>query len=133
MVKVIGQVLTLKQYSLGAFDEHGRVVIAVTKYDTVYHQRKKRSADDIKRVISEEVRRASGCTIADDSIINVCGEWALNARLLKKNPEDKHCLRVVKIGLEISETPRGEEDSSNRPSAAVCMEEMTNIQKLEDR
>ena len=116
---------------LAAFDEHGRVLIAVTKYDTMYQERKqkRKSEQVIKEVVQRNVQAATGRKISDDAIVLVCGKWALHARLLQWDPDDEHSLQHVIAGLNLADVPRGQ--TEDQLQNVISMERKSNIHELE--
>ena len=119
---------------LGAFDSHGRVLVAVTKYDSMYQERpkKRKSEKEIKKRVQQNVNAATGRGISDDAIVLVCGKWALHARLLQRDPDDVHSQQIVMAGLSLVDAPSGQKEDSFE-NKAVTMEGKTKIKEVESK
>ena len=123
---------------VGAFDDHGRVLIAVTKYDTMYQERKddRKSEEEIREIVQKNVNTATHRHISKDAIVPVCGKWALHVRLLQRDPSDDYSRDQIIAGLKSAEVPRGQtEDPSqmNTNTLSIHMDGVTKIAELEER
>ena len=125
-------------YQLEVFDDDGRVLIAVTKYDTMYQERKheRKSEEYIKELVQKNVNTATHRNILKDAIVPVCGKWALHVRLLQRDPSDDYSRELIIAGLKSAEVPHGQmEDPSqmNTETLSIHMDGVTNIVELEER
>ena len=123
---------------LGAFDDHGRVLIAVTKYDTMYQERKqkRKSEEYIKEVVQKNVNTATRRDISKDAIVPVCGKWALHVRLLQRDTTDEYIREQIIAGLKLAEVACGQTENLSQMSPetlSIHMEGVTKIAKLEER
>ena len=68
----------------------GRLVVGVTKFDTIYCNKSRKHArraapTTIKKVrerLVTSIKEATGTDVCDDTIVPLCGEWALAASRL---------------------------------------------------
>ena len=114
------------------------MLVALTKYDTMYQERKKKrkSEQDVKEVVQKYVQAATCRKISDNAIVPVCGKWALHARLLQLDPSDEHSRDQVEIGLKLAEVPCGQytrQREDTHQNSAVSLEGKTKIKELERR
>jgi hypothetical protein len=136
MVNAAALTLIVTCLILGAFDVHGRVLVAVTKYDSMYQERptKRKSEEEIKKLVQQNVKAATGSYrgISDDAIVLVCGKWALHARLLQRDPDDVHSQQIVKVGLSLVDAPSGQMEDPIQ-NKGIIMEGRTKIKELESK
>ena len=70
----------------------GRLAVGVTKFDTIYsnkaRKRSRRGApttvEEVRENLVTSIKEATGIDIPDDSVIPLCGEWAMAASRLAR-------------------------------------------------
>ena len=68
----------------------GRLAVGVTKFDTIYCNKAKKRArrgapttvENVKETLISSIKDATGTIVFEDTIIPLCGEWALIASRL---------------------------------------------------
>ena len=127
--------------TLGVF-HHGRMVIAVTKFDScvIPHPLKHNqiTAETAQQLVCQQIASAIGTPFDDKQIVvPVCSEWALYARLLEKYP-DRHDLREYANDIlkKCPNVPRGENEDlvvETTSSLATKLQRESYIDNLEER
>ena len=119
----------------------GRLVIAVTHFDK-YYRRPDRytsvaysSVQEVKKVVSQKIRRAVDVPFSEEKVIPLCGKWAFYGRQLRCNPDDKDLKKKCLSYLEKCYLgPRGEDkeipDLSSEEMAET-LETSSNVKALE--
>jgi len=118
-----------------AFSTDQRILIAVTKFDHHY------SGDvhelevwEVQRHVKEGLEEI-GITVPTEQIVPVCGEWALIARLLKANIQDRSVSRRARLYHQIFLTSQNMDVTQNMSDEEVAgvLEDISSITRLEQR
>lgn len=97
----------------------GRLAVGITKFDTNYGRNSSKSkrgrrssdisADDIKKNMIASINDATGIKVSDDTIVPLCGEWALAASRLANclisDPDDEKQERLDEAILSLESYP----------------------------
>lgn len=87
---VVERALVIIYFLCSAALKDGRLAVGVTKFDTIYcnksRKRARRAAtttvEKVKENLVNSIKEATGTVVSDDTIIPLCGEWALTASRL---------------------------------------------------
>ena len=68
----------------------GRLAVGITKFDTIYSNKSRRrsrraaptTVEKVRENLVTSIKEATGADIPDDTIIPLCGEWAMTASRL---------------------------------------------------
>ena len=119
----------------------GRLVIAVTHFDKYYRHPDGytsvaySSVQEVKKEVSQMIRRAVDVPFPEERVIPLCGLWAFYGRELRCNPDDKDLKKKCLDCLEKCYSgPRGEDKKIPDPSSeemAETLETSSNVKALE--
>lgn len=118
-----------------AFSTDHRIVIAVTKYDQHYSGiDPELEVSQVKQIVGEGLKEI-GITVPSDDIVPVCGQWALIARMLKANIQDRSLSRKARRYHQVFQDSQNMDDTQNMDDEEVAgvLEDISSIVKLEQR
>ena len=126
----------------------GRLAIGVTKFDTIYSNKSRRrsrraaptTVEKVRENLITSIKEATGTDISDDTIIPLCGEWAMAASrlascLISDPIDEKQKKLAIEEAAEALENyphlslPGGQEQSPR--DAILSLQLMTLIDHLE--
>ena len=124
----------------------GRLAVCVTKFDAIYSNKSRKRArraapttvEMVRANLVTSIKEATGTVISDDTIIPLCGEWALAASKLASclisDPNDEKQQRLDDAAKDLEDYPHlslpgGQEQSPK--DAIESLEPMVLIDHLE--
>ena len=124
----------------------GRLAVGVTKFDTIYSNKSRKRArraapttvENVRANLVTSIKEATGTVVSDDTIIPLCGEWALAASKLASclisDPNDEKQKRLEDAAEDLEDYPHlslpgGQEQSPK--DAIKNLEPMALIDHLE--
>ena len=126
-----------------AFSTDQRIVIAVTKYDQRYSGTDPDHELEVSQVreLVKEGLEETGITVPLDYIVPVSGQWALAARRLKANIQDRSLSRQARLYHHVFQNSQSTDDTQNMDDTqniddemvAGVLEDISSIVELEQR